>query len=148
MIDISAEVVGAEAVQLRFATLPDLMRQRVRASVQALGLELLRKVKAEKLSGQVLNVRTGRLRRSVNEETRTGGDSVTSTVGTNVSYARFWELGFRGVEQVREHLRLGHPVRAHTRTVNVAPRSFLVSSLDEMRGRIAERLTAAAAVGP
>lgn len=141
MIELTTEVLGAEAVELHFGSLADDVRQRVRQRVESLGLELLRKVKEEKLSGQVLNVRTGRLRRSINEQTTVDGDRVQSAVGTNVAYARPWELGFRGIEQVRAHLRLGHQVRAHARHVNIAPRSFLISSLDEMRLRIAEQLT-------
>lgn len=141
MIDVTVEVLGAEEVEVRLAGLPDLVRERVRQRVQSLGLELLRKVKEEKLTGQVLNVRTGRLRRSVNEDTTTSGDRVQSAVGTNVNYARFWEKGFHGVEQVRAHMRQGHPIRAHSRNVDVKPRSFLLSSLNEMRPRIAAQLT-------
>jgi hypothetical protein len=98
------------------------VRELVRQVVQALGIELQRKVKAEKLSGQVLNVRTGRLRRSINEETHDAGDVVESTVGTPVVYGRFWELGFDGVEQVKAHTATAfgveQQVRAHTRTVH------------------------------
>lgn len=141
MIDVTVEVLGAEEVELRLAGLPDAVRELVRQRVQALGLELLRRVKEEKLTGQVLNVRTGRLRRSINEDTTTQGDRVQSVVGTNVSYARFWEKGFRGTEQVRAHMRQGHPVAAHSRRVDVRPRSFLMSSLNDMRGRIVEQLT-------
>jgi HK97 gp10 family phage protein len=143
LIDVKTSVVGAEAVQAKFTSLSATVHERVRKRVQALGIALLRKVKEEKLSGQVLNVRTGNLRRNINEDTTISGDRIASSVGTNVRYARYWELGFRGTEQVKAHLRRGHPVRAFSRTVQQGARPFLSSALQEMRGRIIEDLTLA-----
>lgn len=106
------------------------------------------RVKDQKLSGQVLNVRTGRLRRSINAkpvtETATG---VETLVGTNVEYGRIHEFGFKGTVNVKEHLRktkngFKASVRAHGRQVNVPERSFLRSSLDDMRGQIDQRIAA------
>lgn len=144
MIEVTTSVVGAEAVQARFAQLSVSMHARIQKRVQALGIELQRKVKEEKLSGQVLNVRTGNLRRNISEQTTVSGESITSSVGTNVPYARFWELGFSGPEQVRSHLRLGRPVRAFSRAVNERARPFLSSALEEMRSHILDELTRAA----
>lgn len=155
-IVLSGQVLGAERVAARLSNAGPRVRERVRTEVQRLGLELLRKVKAEKLTGQVLNVRTGRLRRSINYREILGGDaSYQARVGTNVSYGRFWELGFQGAQQVREHIRtirqsFGRPifpvqsvVHAHSRNVNQAPRPFLQSSLDEMRAEVRQRLLVA-----
>jgi hypothetical protein len=157
VIDLTVDVTGADEVRRRFAAASEQMRLRLRQVVQALGLELLRKVKAEQLSGQALNVRTGRLRRSINEETVEAGDTFTSTVGTPVVYGRFWELGFDGVEQVKSHIRTVHSVfgrtfaggvqqvvSAHARTVHAAARPFLQPALAEMKSRILERLSGAA----
>lgn len=144
MIEVTTSVVGAEAVQARFAQLSVSVRDRVRKRIQALGIELQRKVKEEKLSGQVLNVRSGNLRRNISEETTVSGDAITSSVGTNVPYGRLWELGFRGTEQVRSHLRLGRPVRAFSRAVNEGARPFLSTALLEMRTHIIDELTLAA----
>jgi len=48
----------------------------------------------EKLTGEVLQVRSGRLRRSINMRMEgTGGDQVSGTVGTNVLYAAIHEFG-------------------------------------------------------
>lgn len=152
---ISGQVLGAERVAARLSNAGPRVRERVRTEVQRLGLELLRKVKAEKLTGQVLNVRTGRLRRSINQRIMDAGGEITTSVGTNVSYGRFWELGFQGAQQVRQHLRtvtqaFGRPISpveasvgAHTRNVNQAPRPFLQSSLDEMRAEVRQRLLVA-----
>jgi len=141
-IDIQATVVGAETVAIRFLDATKGARDKTRAKVQALGIELQRLVKESKLSGQSLNVRTGRLRRSVNEKTETTDTDVTSSVGTNVSYARAWELG---IETVRAHLRrakLGPVnVRAHQRQVNQKARTFLQPALAEMRPKVLEQLS-------
>lgn len=154
-IVLSGQVLGAERVAARLSNAGPRVRERVRTEVQRLGLELLRKVKAEKLTGQVLNVRTGRLRRSINQRIMDAGGEITTSVGTNVSYGRFWELGFQGAQQVRQHLRtvtqaFGRPISpveasvgAHTRNVNQAPRPFLQSSLDEMRAEVRQRLLVA-----
>lgn len=150
------EVTGAAEVQTRFATANDRLRANLRRTVQGLGLQLLRVVKQDYLSGGALGVRTGRLRRSVNEETTSSGDVVTSTTGTNVSYGRFWELGFSGVEDVKAYVRrtskyqlhatASVQVRAHQRHVNQAARPFLQPALDGMRSKIESALSAAAKV--
>lgn len=160
MIEVKAQVVGVAEVAQRFETASAAAHARIVGAVQGLGLELLARVKGQKLTGQVLRVQTGRLRRSINEETTDAGTSVTSAVGTNVEYGRFWELGFVGVQQVRAatvkaHRRMTlapgkkrrkgvaveqHTRRAHSRTVNQAARPFLQPSLAEMRGRVLAQL--------
>jgi phage gpG-like protein len=148
-VEITGTVLGAGAVVARFAEGSTRAQAIVQRSVQALGLELLARVKSQKLTGQVLKVQTGRLRRSINEKTTAAGSTVESVVGTNVSYGRFWELGFHGDVAVRAHTRRGKKadamVKAHTRRVNAAPRPFLAPALEEMRARVLERLTQAAA---
>jgi len=79
--------------------LPIALRQTIPAlssalerEVLALALKLTALVK-QKLSGEVLHVRTGRLRRSIHLEMERGSNTVVAVVGTNVSYARLHELG-------------------------------------------------------
>lgn len=145
---ITLEVVGLDKVVARVGGAGDRIAPAVRTAVNKLGVELLTKVKGEKLTGQVLGVRTGRLRRSINLEMSGDATYSEASVGTNVAYGRFWELGFTGVEQVRAHTRRTRKgnaqVRAHTRSVNQAARPFLAPALAEMRSRVAERLQAAA----
>lgn len=147
-IEIKAEVLGAERVSLNFNGAADRLPAVMRGTVQELGLELLEKVKAQKLTGQVLRVKTGRLRRSISMKMSGNAYFSTASVGTNVVYGRFWELGFNGTESVRAHTRHTSKadvlVRAHTRRVNLAARPFLQPALAEMRARVLERLTAAA----
>jgi len=115
-------------------------------------LRLVRRVKL-KLSDDVLNVKTGRLRRSINGRmTGQGTAEVSAFVGTNVPYGRTHEYG--GDVTVKEHLRLvkqafgkqlktpvWQTVRSHT--VHYPERSFLRSALNEMRGEIKEELSRA-----
>lgn len=146
MIVLTASVTGAAEVQKRFEGGALAVRERVRAQVQVLGLVLLSNIKKDKLSGGVLNVRTGRLRRSVNEETTDAGDVIESTVGTNVVYGRFWELGFDGIEQVKAHTRtlrgVTQQVRTYSRAVHQAARPFLQPALAEMRDQVIASLSA------
>lgn len=126
----------AEALLARLAGTSERLRRNLRATVQRLAIKVQGIVKEGKLTGQVLHVRTGTLRRSINqriEETSTG---VFAKVGTNVRYAAIHEYGFDGRVDVRSHTRLGMPVRAHVRQVHMPKRSFLVSTLTEMSGEI------------
>jgi phage gpG-like protein len=148
VIEVTSTVTGAAEVQARFETLAGTARPRFLSVVQRLGLLLLRKVKEEKLSGQVLNVRTGRLRRSIHEETTDSGEVIQSTVGTPVVYGRAWELGFEGMVSVRAHVRTtAHgiaQVRTSMRTVRMTARPFLQPALVEMRPQVLAELQAAA----
>jgi phage gpG-like protein len=156
VIEVQAKIVGAETLIANLREMSASSRQRVASTVHALGLETLARVKADYLSGQALKVRTGRLRRSINEKFTESGATFTSSVGTNVSYGRFWELGFHGLEEVKQHMRMitmawGKPVanphevtvRAHQRKVNQAPRPFLQPALEQMKNEIRARLVSA-----
>jgi phage gpG-like protein len=59
----------------------------------------------EKLSDDVLHVRTGTLRRSINRSVTAMEDGVEAVVGTNIEYAPIHEYGFHGEVSVREHAR-------------------------------------------
>ena len=96
----------------------------------------------QKLTGEVLNVRTGTLRRSIGyTKAIVNGDEVQSTVGSgagfgaeSVSYAAFWEYGYTGTELVRAHVRRRltggfSNVKSHARKVAQAPRSFVGSTV-------------------
>lgn len=125
-------------------------------SIARLVLVLMVKVKGSKLSGQVLNVRTGRLRRSINQRVEgINTPVVAGYVGTNVKYARPHEYGFEGSVNVKQSLRMqvmawGRPiepvqtiVRAHKRAVTLPERSFLRSALADMTPQIRRELVGA-----
>jgi len=90
---IEGKVEGSEVVVFGLSEFKGKAREAFRIGIARATLRLLTKVKAEKLSGQLLNVRTGRLRRSINQRVVVSGSSVTGTVGTNVEYAAIHELG-------------------------------------------------------
>lgn len=71
------------------------VRTAIGVSMGRLVLRLQRKIKEEKLSGQVLQTRTGTLRRSISSmvEQGPGPMVITGTVGTNKIYAAAHEYG-------------------------------------------------------
>lgn len=111
--------------------------------IQRLTYKLLAMVKADKLSGQVLNVKTGKLRRSINAKIENNGK--TGVVGTNVIYGRVHEKG--GALEIGAHMRMmkkafGKPVmvpreisiRSHI--ANFPERSFLRAALKDLEPNI------------
>jgi phage gpG-like protein len=124
------------------------VREAVRKTMGRLVLELMVKVKRDKLSGpgegQALNVRTGRLRRSITQRIEVHGNDVEGVVGTNVEYGKFHEYGFgqKIKDELKKHregfkagLTANKPVLSDD---NLPPGSFLRSALKEMKPRIRE----------
>jgi hypothetical protein len=140
---ITGTVVGAEAVALKFSEkLPDHLQARLERVFRKLTIDLQKHVVQDKLSGQMLKVKTGTLRRSIDQTFTVGsGGSVTGKVSTNLRYGIAWERGFHGTVNVREHLReikvaFGKSisptevtVHAHSRKVDMKARPFLKNSL-------------------
>lgn len=122
------------------------MHGSVRKSLSRLVLELMVKVKQEKLSGpgtgQALNVRTGRLRRSITQRITDSGREVRGIVGTNVDYAKFHEFGQSikaDLKKQREGFNAGLKAdKPALNADNLPPRSFLRTALKEMEPRIRE----------
>jgi hypothetical protein len=96
---IRTEITGLSEVVRKFDSMPQRLRQEVVVAVKRLTVKLQTKVKTEKLSGQVLGVRTGRLSRSIAEIVVDEGEKVVGIVSTPVVYGIAWETG-------------NHPVRA------------------------------------
>lgn len=159
MSDVRIQERGIEAVLVRLKEMSGTVRAALEVAVQVEALDLVRVVKEEKLSGQVLGQRTKRLRNAVHVlDLDHGAASVTAAVGVNLgdaAYAAFWEYGFTGTEEVREHLRtitqaFGRPidprsvlVRAHARNIDQPARSYLRSALAERQDIIRAHLRAA-----
>lgn len=93
-----------------------------------------------RLSGEVLHVRTGRLRNSVTASAPiVSGGNVEGRVGTNVVYARIHELGGEIVAKTGSYLKFqidGQWVQVPR--VVMPRRPYLQPSLDENRASIAE----------
>lgn len=148
MIDI--QIIGAESVIARFQGAPERLRQALAATTLRLAIEAQRRVMETKLSGQVLHVRTGRLRRSINVAPIAEAGRVGARTGTNVSYGRIWELTGIRARTVEPRMKKAlfwpgarHPVR-RVEIRAQAPRPFLSIVLEEMRAQAREQMTAAA----
>lgn len=153
---LKGQIIGGEQTLRHLQGVAPKMGSALDRRITALTIKLTGKVKSDKLSGQVLGVKTGRLRRSINPSiTGQGTGAVTGKVGTNVEYARVHEQGFHASVKVKEHLRMQTTafgksiapqqvtVREHWMTMNIPPNSFLRSALAEMRPEILSEIQAA-----
>jgi hypothetical protein len=151
---VSGNVTGVERVVVNLTSVyPALVRSNVQKEVALLGFTLERKVKLEKLMGQVLKRQTGRGSQSINTKLSSPGPNIFSaSVGTNVWYMRMWErFGHRAYDIVPSAKKAlfwkgaDHPVgRVHIPKAN--PKPFLRPTLEEMRPTILLRLQAAAKI--
>lgn len=123
------------------------VKVEVRRTITALTLKLQRMVQEDMLSGQRLNVQSGRLRGSLASKVEeTGGviEGIVSAGGAHVKYAFIHEFGLSAAISIKEHLKhikqaFGRPitprdvlVKAHSRVVNFKERRFMRDSLDEI----------------
>ncbi len=137
----------------------DVLRElRAAVEIERLILEALIK---RKLSGEVLNVQTGKLRRSIYSYVEAEGDAISGVVAQSgdVKYGARWEFGFTGDEVVQAHVRtitqaFGRAiapreveVREFTRHIDQPARPYMRPSLAERAEAIVERLRGAAAKG-
>lgn len=150
---IKGEILGGDELKRRMEKAAPTFRVNLSNAIGRLVLQLQRNVKADKLSGQVLKVKTGRLRRSINSSLQgVNTERVQGTVGTNVSYARAHEYGFTGAVSVKAHMRtikqafgksitpVSVQVGGHSRNVTLPERSFLRTALQDMEPRIQSEL--------
>lgn len=145
--------------QRRLSGMPAKVYDNVLRATQRLAISLQSYIKTDKLSGQVLHVRTGTLRRSINQRVDQTRDQIRGRVGTNVIYAPPHEYGFTGPVNVKAHTRKisqawGRPiaprdvlVQNYTRQVDLPERSFIRSALADMSAEITEELTDAVRKG-
>ncbi len=164
--------IRAEAVKAKFAGASKKLHDAVLHAVTGLSIELQALVK-RKLTGEVLHVRTGTLRRSINRVVVDHEGQIRAQIGTNVVYAAAHEYGFQGIVQIRAYIRKTYApgstvlskggrrgirtwirkrgeqtgeahVKSHARKMNIPERSFLRSSLREMAPKISADIRAAA----
>lgn len=103
-VSFQVEVVGGAEVVAHLGQVGAMVQQFVAAAVERAGYAVQARAE-QKLSGEVLKVRTGRLRRSINTQVVNSPTEATAQVGTNIEYAAIHEYGFDGIEQVREYTR-------------------------------------------
>lgn len=143
------EFIGGDVLAAVLRSYGDKVQTAIVQSVGRSALRLQREVMQNRLSGQVLNVRTGNLRRSIHQQVTNTGGAVIGEVNTNVRYGKAHEYGFAGTVNVKASLRqvrqaFGRPlkspryvqVRAHSRNVRLPERSFLRTALRDMKPMI------------
>lgn len=100
---------NAAAIISSLGAFPSRMAQKVAAAMDLENQLSIGHAQANYLTGPrplKLGVRTNRLRNSLNaSKAKVSGNSITSTIGTNVAYAGVHERGFDGNVTVRSHQR-------------------------------------------
>lgn len=141
---ISANLVGDAAALDRLRAMRNAAGSGVARAIAKLGVDLQNNVQQNKLSGQVLQVRSGLLRQSIAAQIDQSNTMVSASVCTDLAYAAAQEYGFAGSVNVRASLRqikeaFGRPIAAksvsvgaHSRRMDLPQRSFLRSALDDM----------------
>jgi len=140
---ITGAIVGREELIARLAGGGTVIRQRINTEVQKLGFELERRVKSDKLSGQVLNVVTGLLRSSISQggpqsvsKFETSDEGATYTVGTAVKYAAVHEYGFDGLVTVRPYVRHTYKVSYKPLPGDTRAGSYTGQFMKRVRGEV------------
>ena len=142
---ITGQLIGNDEFIRRIDALPSFIHGRLLDTITRLTIQLQANVKQDKLSDNVLMVRTGRLRRSITNDIQDTGYSIIGIVGTNVSYGKFWEEGFsrkvgagaRGGPRTLQGAAIARYISKHPSGIkNYGPRSFLKSALADMQQKI------------
>ena len=149
-----AALEGVETLDLQLASLPTDLLARLEEKARQLAAALAEKVREEKLSGGVLQIRTGALKASISSDISIDGNQVNATVGSfgDVKYAAIQEYGGRtsaheilpdkaqalafvigGVQRFAR--RVEHPGST------IPASGYLQSSLDEAHDEIVEELS-------
>jgi hypothetical protein len=82
-------------------------------------------------------IKTGYLLNSISHRLLSRGDSLEVQVGSfGVTYAKVHEFGFDGQVDVKEHKRLGRPVRAHSRHMKIIARPYVRPALEKQSKNI------------
>jgi len=157
---LSVQITGDTELIERIDRMPQAVHNALLRKITALSIELQRYIRTEKLSGQVLNKRTGALQSSVFQEVSDKGTSIIAKVaaGRDVPYARIHEYGgqtkphdiypknakalhfFMGGKEVFAKV-VHHPGS------KMPERSYMRSSLADMKQEIIDGMTNAARQG-
>jgi HK97 gp10 family phage protein len=154
---LNVSLVGDREMIARLEAMPDKLHAALLRKVTALTLKLEAKIK-EQLSGKVLKVRTGKLRRSIHSRVDSTPVSVTGMAASSgdVKYAGIHEFG----GQTKAHIIEARNAKALAFKMNgkqvffarvnhpgskMPERSFMRSSLKEMRDEIVQEMNNAAA---
>lgn len=139
---ISAYLVGDRQLIGKLKALPAALLAEVDKTTERLGMGVVALVK-QKLSGEVFNVRTGRLRSSIQGGFKSRGESSIYYIWTNVSYAKPLFFGhkaytIRPVSAKALHFKIGGvDVFAKSANIPAAPgKNVLAMALQQYKPTI------------
>jgi len=154
---LAVELEGLDATSARLDSYPGALAAALAAKTTELAAALADLVKTDKLAGGVLKARSGALQASIVADVTSDGDGVCASVGSNgdVKYAAIQEFGGRtGAHEILPTKAQAlafmaggalHFARKVEHPGSLIPeRSYLRSSLDEMRDEILSALAGAA----
>lgn len=129
---------------LKFDIAKNSVLNNLKTTIQRQGIMLSSYIKEHKLSSQVLNVKTGRLRNSIHSSFFSTTHEFKSIVETNVKYAGVHEYGFQGTVNVRAHKRRiskawGKPISTRDIIINSFKRNMNMHERSYMRTALRER---------
>jgi phage gpG-like protein len=152
---LTATIVGLDEANAKFSAYPAELAAGLDKTGNQLAAALLDKVRLDKLSGGVLNSRTGALAASISADVAATSDGVTASVSSSgVRYAGIQEYGGKTAAheivptkgqalaflvggELRFARRIMHPGSV------IPERSYLRSSLDELGPEIEAQMSAA-----
>lgn len=124
-------------------TIKELIKALNNASLEVakeLSSKLTSKVKYDKLSGQVLNEVSGKLKRSIKSQVINSNDQIKAIISSNLKYAAVHENGFKGSVSVKQKLmnvRNNNKISS-VKKVNFPKRSFMATALNELNPQIVQ----------
>lgn len=148
---ITIQIKGDKETAARLKAAATKAPSAIYAAMQKITFLLQRHVVTKKLTGQVLHVRTDRLRSSIATRVEQKGIDTTGRIGTPVVYARIWELGgiikahdiYPKDKKALSFMIAGKRVfckRVHQPARTVKARPYLAPTIAENRERIVNDL--------
>jgi len=157
---LSVQVSGDTELIERIGKMPSGVHNALLRKITALAIEMQRKIRVDKLSGQVLNKRTGALQSSIFQEVSDERTAIIATVsaGKDVPYAAIHEYG--GVTKPHDiypknakalHFFIGgkevFAKVVHHPGSKMPERSYMRSTLADMKQEIIDGMTDAVRQG-
>lgn len=136
------EVTGIDLISAKIERMSDDIKIKLRVTMTDVVNLLQNKIVDDKLNGGALNRRTGNLYRSIKSEIIESENSITGRVfTTGIPYAPIHEYG--GTIKTRLGTGAKPPRRLGKAEVIMPQRSYMRSSLQELRDSIIEQLSIA-----
>ena len=143
---ITVDIVGDKEVIARFSSMPDRMHRKLLQFITGFSLKLQNYVVTQKLSGQVLNHRTGKLQASIHNDVQDSGSLIMGRVYSSATnYAAIHEYGGQIPDRYPVNAKALHffaggkeVFAKFARGFTMQERSFLRSSLADNRDDIIE----------